>query len=306
MSFDIDDGINDDQSDAMEVDEKLTFDHHEIVDENEHIDLDMSLRLEDLSVNEPSNMMEIEENSSGLFEIIDSNSRKILDRFLFTFDFDNIIDANQISSQAGIITDLIEKSPFITMTNKDKSVRLETRAEYSVQTFDSVYARTRTTADGNCLYSSLSILNVGSEKLTHLMRLLAINAMIQNKDYFQTLYNILGNSFEVQLERTATHKVWGGEVQIQALSIALSRPIYSYIKFNSDPNRNNIHSIPSNISLQELIDRFKKKTVGGHLIYLGYESDRNRIGLCIYYTVHIMMLFCLFNIILLSLYRILT
>ncbi|CAF1543156.1 unnamed protein product, partial [Adineta ricciae] len=189
MSFDIDDGINDDQSDAMEVDEKLTFDHHEIVDENEHIDLDMSLRLEDLSVNEPSNMMEIEENSSGLFEVIDSNSGKILDRFLFTFGFDNIIDANQISSQARVITDLIEKSPFITEKNKDKSVRLETRAEYSVQAFDSVYALTHTTGDGNCLYSSLSILNVGSEKLTHSMRLLAINAMMQNKDYFQTLCN---------------------------------------------------------------------------------------------------------------------
>ncbi|CAF1666301.1 unnamed protein product [Adineta ricciae] len=147
----------------MEVDEKLTFDHHEIADENEHIDLDMSLRLEDLSVNEPSNMMEIEENSSSeIFEIVDSNSRKTLDRFLFPFGFDNIIDANQISSQAGIITDLIEKSPFTTMTNKDKSVRLETRAEYSVHTFDSVYALTRTAADGNCLYSSVSILNVGN------------------------------------------------------------------------------------------------------------------------------------------------
>jgi hypothetical protein len=285
MSFNIDDAINDDQSDAMEVNEKFAFDHHEIVDENEHIDLDMSLQLEDLSVNEPSNMMEIEENSSSeMFEIIDSNSRKTLDRFLFTFGFDNIIDTNQISSEARIITDLIGKSPFITTQNKDKSVRLETRAEYSVRAFDSVYARTHTTADGNCLYSSLSILNVGSEKLTHSMRLLAINAMIHNKDYFKTLCNILGYSFEEQLERTATHKIWGGEVQIQALSIALSRPIYSYIKFNKHPNPDNMHFIPSDISLQELIDRFNKRTAGGHLIYLGYKSDRNKIGLCVYYT----------------------
>ena len=73
-------------------------------------------------------------------------------------------------------------------------------------------------------------------------------------------------------------------MQIQALSVALSRPIYSYFKFNSDSNRNSMHFIPSNISLQELIDRFNKKTAGGHLIYLGYESDRNKIGLCVYYT----------------------
>ena len=73
------------------------------------------------------------------------------------------------------------------MHNKDQSVRLKSKTEYSVQAFDSVYARTRTTADGNCLYSSLSIIKIGSEKLTHSMRLLAVNAMINNSDYFQTL-----------------------------------------------------------------------------------------------------------------------
>ena len=59
--------------------------------------------------------------------------------------------------------------------------------------------------------------------------------------------------------------VWGGEVQIQALSIALSDPIYSYTKFNSDTT--NRHFIPLNISLQDLVDRFSKGTSGGHLRY---------------------------------------
>ncbi len=60
------------------------------------------------------------------------------------------------------------------------------------------------------------------------MRLLAVNSMINNRDYFQTLCKILHYSFEEQLKRTAMNTIWGGEVQIQALSIALSHPIYSY------------------------------------------------------------------------------
>ena len=168
------------------------------------------------------------------------------------------------------------------MHNKDQTVRLKSKTEYSVQAFDSVYARTRTTADGNCLYSSLSILNIGSEKLTHSMRLLAVNAMINNSDYFQTLCKSLDYSFEEQLKRTGMDTKWGGEVQIQALSIALSRPIYSYIQF--DNYRKNKHYIPLDISLQELIDRFNKRTAGGHLKYIGCKFDMNKLGFCVYYN----------------------
>jgi hypothetical protein len=272
-----------DQCDMMEVDEEFSFDRYEIVDENEQIDIDTTFNLEDLHTSDQSDMMEIDEQSSSEnYEIIDLNSRKILDQFLRVLDLNNTTETDQIPSQAQVINDLIEKSPFITMQNKDRSVRLESETEYSVQAFDSVYARTRTTADGNCLYSSLSILNIGSEKLTHSMRLLAINAMINNSDYFRTLCKLLGYSFEEQWKRTAKHKIWGGEVQIQALSLALSHPIYSYTRFNNNPE--NRHYIPPNISLEELIDRFNERTAGGHLKYVGYKSDMNKLGLRVYYS----------------------
>ncbi len=91
---------------------------------------------------------------------------------------------------------------------KDRFVRLESKTEYSVQASHSVYARTRTNPDGNCLYSSLSILNIGSEKLTHSMRLLAVSAMINNSDYFRTLCKSLNYSFEEHLKRfTMIHSI---------------------------------------------------------------------------------------------------
>ena len=264
----------------MEDDEEFSFDRYEIVDENEQIDIDTTFNLEDLHTSDQSDMMEIDEQSSfENYEIINSNSRKILDRFLRVLDLNNTTDTNQISSQTQVINDLIEKSPFITMHNKDQSVRLQSKTEYSIQAIYSVYDRTRAAADGNSLYSSLSILNFASEKLTHSMRFLAVNAMINNRDYFQTLCKSLDYSFEEQLTRTAKRKIWGGEVQIQALSIALSHPIYSYIRFDNDPTKEeNRHYIPLNISLQELISRFNKRTVGGHMKYIGYKFGMNKLG----------------------------
>jgi hypothetical protein len=256
-----------DQSDMMEVDGEFSFHRYELVDENEQIDMDTSFNLEDLRISNQSDIMEIDEQQSPFenYEIIDSDSRRILNRFLRALHSNNSPDTDQISSQVQVINALIEKAPFITMQNKDRSVRFKSKTEYSVQAFDSVYARTRTTADGNCLYSSLSILNVGSEKLTHSMRLLRVNAMITNSAYFRIVCESLCDSFEKQLERAAGNTKWGGEVQIQALSIALSHPIYSYSQFNSDPNKP--YYVASDISLQELMDQFNKHTAGNHVKY---------------------------------------
>ena len=84
------------------------------------------------------------------------------------------------------------------------------------------------------------------------------------------------------MENTALNTVWGGEVQIQALSIALSHPIYTYNRF--DNNLNHGHYIPSDISLQELIDRFNKQTASSHIKYIGCKFDMNKLGFCIYHT----------------------
>ena len=267
---------------ASLVDEEFFFNRHRIVDENEELDVDKTFHLDDLQLSDQSDSMEINEQSSfENNEVTDSISRNILDHFLL-LDLNITVDTDKLSSQAQIINGLMKKSPIITVHNRDLSVRLMSRAEYSVQAFDSIYARTRTTVDGNCLYSSLSILNIGSEKLTHSMRLLAVYAMINNRDYFQRRCALLNSSLGEQLQRTMSNTIWGGEVQIQALSIALSRPIYSYTKFNSDPT--NRHFIPLNISLQDLVDRFSNGTSGGHLRYIGYKADTIKLALCLFYN----------------------
>jgi hypothetical protein len=271
-----------DEPDMMEVEGEFSFHRDEIVDENEQIDMDTSFNLEDLRISNQSDIMEIDQQSSFEdYENTDSDSRRILNRFLDALQLSGSPDTDQVSVQAQIINALIEKAPFITMQNKDQSVRLESKKEHSVSAFSSVYAQTRTTKDGNCLYSALSILNIGSEKLTHSMRLLAVNTMINRSDYFQSVCTSLNLSFERELERTARNTVWGGEVQMLALSVALSRPIYTY-RFASDPK--STQYVSSDINLQDLVERFNNKTAGGHFKYVGYKADVNKLGFCIYYN----------------------
>ncbi|CAF3420514.1 unnamed protein product, partial [Rotaria socialis] len=173
----------------MEIDEQSSFENYEMTDEeNDQTHTDISFNLKELKTGGLRASTIFDEKSPiETYEIVDLSTRRILDHFLLVLGSNNTTDTDQISNQARIINDLIKKSPFITVHSKDQSVRLKPKTEYSVQALDSVYARTRTTGHGNCLYSSLSIINIGSEKLTHSMRLLAVNAMINSRDYFEKL-----------------------------------------------------------------------------------------------------------------------
>jgi hypothetical protein len=60
--------------------------------------------------------------------------------------------------------------------------------------------------------------------------------MINNSHHFKRICKALNYSFEEQMK----------------ISIALFQSIYSYVKFDNDPK--NGHYIPSDISIQKLID----------------------------------------------------
>jgi hypothetical protein len=284
MPWNLGDLSIDDHSDVMEISKEFSFEDYEMLDKNEQFHSDMSFDSKNLEVHDQYEIMEVEENASlENDQMIDFNSRKILDRFLFVDDINsNSVIRNQIADQVQTINHLLARSPYITVYNKDPSVKQRSKIGYSVQAFDSVYSRIRITGDGNCLYNSLSLIKIGSERLTLSMRLLAINAMINNSDHFRTLGRVLNSSFEEQISKTTTNQQWGEEVQIHALSIALCQPIYSYVKFLDDPER--VHYIPSDISTQNLIDRFDIGTAGVHLKYIGYKSDRSKLSLCVRFT----------------------
>ncbi|CAF3218216.1 unnamed protein product [Rotaria sp. Silwood2] len=98
----------------------------------------MSFNLKDLKTNDQCNIMKVDgESSSKSYETIDLNSRKMLDYFLSVHDINNnTILIDQILSQAQMINHSLERSPYITVHNKDQSVKLRQKTEYTVQEFD--------------------------------------------------------------------------------------------------------------------------------------------------------------------------
>lgn len=139
-----------DQLDTMEIDNEFSFNEYELVEEGEKSNMNTAFDFGDPHIDDDSNTMEIDEHFLDNYETVDLTSRNILDRFCHTLELNKNIDTDQILSHAHMINDLIQKSPFVTVNNRDISVRLTSIADYSVSAFDSVYARTRTTADGNC------------------------------------------------------------------------------------------------------------------------------------------------------------
>ncbi|CAF1275318.1 unnamed protein product [Rotaria magnacalcarata] len=127
ISFNIKDFHTDDQPEIMEIDEQSSFENYEMTDEeNDQIHTDISFNLKEFKT-DGLLASTIFDGKSPIetYEIVDLNTRRILDHFLLVLDSNNRTDTDQISNQARIINDLIEKSLFKTVHNKDQSVRLK-------------------------------------------------------------------------------------------------------------------------------------------------------------------------------------
>ncbi|CAF5228677.1 unnamed protein product, partial [Rotaria magnacalcarata] len=115
------DFCTDDQSEIMEIDEQSSFENYEMTDEeNDQIHTDISFNVKELKTGGLRASTIFDEKSPiETYEIVDLNTRRILDHFLLVLGSNNTTDTDQISNQTRIINDLIEKSPFITVHSKE-------------------------------------------------------------------------------------------------------------------------------------------------------------------------------------------
>ena len=45
-----------------------------------------------------------------------------------------------------------------------------------------------------------------------------------------------------------------------------------------------IFYVPSSINIEGLVERFRKGTAGGHLKYVGYKADTNKLAFRVFYN----------------------
>jgi hypothetical protein len=102
------------------------------------------------------------------------------------------------------------------------------------------------TGNGNCLFNAISYLLHGTEKYSADLRLLAIYAIYNDLEIFNTLIQIhaidIQNSdnFKLQtlIKSIATNYEWGNEGALMALSIALKRKIISVNQLADSKSKN--------------------------------------------------------------------
>ena len=92
-----------------------------------------------------------------------------------------------------------------------------------------------TTGDGNCMYSALSVAFCGTERLSVVIRLITVYALIKYRtamiDALSHIHFSGNNEQHVQMLTDTMHKaihpcVWGTNLYLFSLSLLLNRPIF--------------------------------------------------------------------------------
>ncbi len=126
------------------------------------------------------------------------------------------------------------------------------------------YTPVTTSPDGNCLFNAISICLSGSENLSATLRVVASFTILKNIELFERWLHQGESIFEL-LKTAWTRSEWGNEYHLQALCMALKRPVYQYTGFTNA--NGNVHF--ANATTAELQQYFVLKAAGTaqHLVY---------------------------------------
>ena len=87
-----------------------------------------------------------------------------------------------------------------------------------------------TTADGNCFYSTLSIILFGNEINNEILKCCCFFIICENFEYFESLIACVKytETLDQMIESLFKEKSWANEVIIWSSSLLLNRPIISF------------------------------------------------------------------------------
>jgi hypothetical protein len=156
--------------------------------------------------------------------------------------------------------------------------------------FNHEYTAIKTPADGDCLWSMLSICMFGDLKYTRLLRFITIFVMIKEKTRFKSCckssiiheYQLTNNGQIAGLVETKYKDLvltarnrtsWGNEFHIYAMAIAFNSKVYIYHSFKD-------YLLKKKLTQEELIQA--QSVAGGHLLYTPLATDCNRF-ICGYF-----------------------
>ena len=91
--------------------------------------------------------------------------------------------------------------------------------------------------DGNCLFRAVAFQVYGDEELCFFLREKCMEYVLACKDYFKDFIDLrIHQTFENYCEWKSTDKVWGDDLEIEAMSEIYGRPIEIFA-YSSQPMR---------------------------------------------------------------------
>lgn len=117
-----------------------------------------------------------------------------------------------------------------------------------------------TTADGNCQYHAVSLSLTGCETYTPEVRLATAVAVIDNRDWFDSVLKLIDRGTVLDLVYTiAKSYSWGDETTLKAVAVAIKRRIFLY---TCNSGKKDFEMVKS-LSKEELLDAFKERKYRG-------------------------------------------
>lgn len=137
--------------------------------------------------------------------------------------------------------------------------------DYSVkETFNPHFWHDRqpiiTTADGNCQYHAVSLSLTGSEDYTQEVRLATVMAVIDNREWFDSILKLIDGGTVLDLLHTIARSYsWGNETTLKAIAVAIKRRIFLYTCNIGKKD----YEMVKLLSKEELLDAFNEKKYRG-------------------------------------------
>lgn len=118
----------------------------------------------------------------------------------------------------------------------------------------------QTTADGNCQYHAVSLSLTGSEMYTPQVRLATAVAVIDNREWFASMLQLIDRGSVLDLVHTISRNYsWGDETTLKAIAVAIHRRIFIYTCNLGKKD----YELVKSLSRDELLDAFREKKYRG-------------------------------------------
>lgn len=117
-----------------------------------------------------------------------------------------------------------------------------------------------TTADGNCQYNAVSLSLTGCELYTPEVRLATAVAVIDNREWFDSMLKLIDRGTVLDLVHTIARSYsWGDETTLKAIAVAINRRIFLYTCNIGKKD----YELVKSLSKDELIEAFREKKYRG-------------------------------------------